>query len=233
MKSPKLLALGLLLCLSSAAEAAFTNAKCAHVLTGSGNIQINRQWDPERRVCFMSITPLNVENLKYRDYFFSSQGEFMVFNSYGDGPAEKMTASRDYFLFPLINEYPDYSIEANSDVTFRLVSGHEFRLSGVDFSIVSFTPGTFAELPLSPKNKGGVEIASATGFWVDAGFKMGAVNFDYPNAKSTIKSARSTKSCTLANKEFLGYASDGNYGFKYQGAELTQFFAQKCPGLNL
>ncbi|MBC7420731.1 MAG: hypothetical protein H7328_08385 [Bdellovibrio sp.] len=215
---------------SSKAHAAYTNAKCEHVLTGSGNIQINRQWDVERRVCFLSITPRNIIDLKYRDYYFSNSGELMVFNSYGDGDPSKTTSSRDYFLFPLITDYPDYSIEDNDDVTIKMVSGHELRLSAVDFSIVSLTPGTFTELPLSPKNKGGVEIMPARGFWVDGGFKMGGTGFDHANNKSIIHSANSSKSCSLTNKEFLGYAN-GNYGFKYQGADLQKFFTQKCPDL--
>ena len=231
MNTPKLLVLAAILTLGSAAEAAYTNAKCEYVLIGSGNIQINRQWDVENRVCFLSITPRNIVDLKYRDYFFSNSGEFMVFNSYGDGPPSSTTASRDYFLFPLVYDYPDYSIESNDDVTIKMVSGHLLRLSAIDFSIVSLTPGTFNELPLSSKNKGGVEIKPQSGFWIDGGFKMGGVGFDNGLAQSTIHSSQTKATCTLANKEFLGYASDGNYGFKYQGASLQKFLKQKCPAL--
>lgn len=231
MKSPKVFAALCLLLLTSAAEAAFTNAKCDYVLTSSGEVQINRQWDVERRLCFLSISPRSITDLKYRDYYISSRGEFMVFNSYGEGSVSSTTSSRDYFLFPLVTDYPDYSIESNGDVIIKMVTGHELRLSAIDFSIVSFTPGSFTELPLSPKNKGGVEIRLGKGYWVDAGFKMGGVNFDSPNAVSAVKSAQSSTSCNVTNKEFLNYASDGNYSFKFQAEDLTQFFAKKCSSL--
>ncbi len=219
--------------LASKSEAAFTNAKCDYVLTGSGEIQISRQWDSEKRVCYLSIGPRNVVEMKYRDYLFDNSGQFMIFNSYGEGPSSSYTGSRTFYLFPIKFEYPDYSVEENGDVIVRMVSGHEMRISAANYTVVSFTPGSFKESVVSPKNKGGLEIMPTAGFWVDGGFKLGGTGFDNRNAKSKFASASSKEICTLANKEFLGYASDGNYGMKYQKEELKNFLAKKCPQLAL
>ncbi len=221
--------ISLLATLTQPAFAKFTDGKCDHVLVGSGDIQINRQWDPATRTCFIALNPRNVDNLKYRDYYFSNQGEMMVFNSYGDGPDSTMTASRDFFIMPVVNEYPDYSIEDNGDVTVKLVSGHLFRVSAKDFSIVSLTPGTFTEKALSPNNQGGVEIMLLSGFWIDGGFRKGGTRFSNPNFKSGIHSAKSSALCGAGNSTFLDYDSNGNYTFKFQGTAFNSYIAKQCP----
>lgn len=214
---------------SISALADFTNDKCSHVLTGSGEIQINRQWNTETGVCFIDIHPRNVVDMKYRDYYFDNRGNFMVFNVYGNGPDSEMTAARDFYLFPLINDYPDFSIEANGDVIVKLVSGHLFRISAKTFSIVSFTPGTFTEKALSPNNNGGVEINPKLGFWVDGGFRKGGLRMSNPKLTSIIKSSKSNSSCKLVNKDFLDYPDQDNFVFKYEQDELVSFFKTKCP----
>ncbi len=225
-----LINLGLLF-LSLSAKAEFTNQKCSHVLTGSGEIQINRQWDTETGVCFVDIHPRNVANMKYRDYYFDNRGNFMIFNVYGNGPDSEMTAARDFYIFPIINDYPDYSIEENGDVVVKMVSGHLFKISAKDFSIVSITPGTFIEKALSPNNNGGVEINLQTGYWVDGGFKKGGLRMSNPKRPSTVKTSKSTASCKLLNKDFLNYTDEYNFVFKYEKDSLTEFLKTKCPAL--
>ncbi|MBC7742633.1 MAG: hypothetical protein H7061_10575 [Bdellovibrionaceae bacterium] len=205
------------------------SSKCDHVLTGSDNIQVNRQWDTATRNCFISLTPRNIENLKYRDYYFSNEGEFMVFNSYGNGPDSSMTGSRDFFIVPVVNEYPDFTIETNGDVTIKMVSGHQFRVSGKDFSIVSVTPGTFSEKPVSPSNQGGVEISLQTGFWIDGGFRKGGTRFGNPKSRSVIHSGKSAATCSVVNSQVLAYDSTGNYNFKLGDKDWTAFLAKQCP----
>lgn len=226
-----MITLGLLF-LSLSAKAEFTNQKCSHVLTGSGEIQINRQWDTETGVCFVDIHPRNVVNMKYRDYYFDNRGNFMVFNVYGNGPDSEMTAARDFYIFPIINDYPDYSIEENGDVVVKMVSGHLFRISAKDFSIVSITPGTFTEKALSPNNNGGVEINLLTGYWVDGGFRKGGLRMSNPKLTSIVKTSKSSGSCKLLNKDFLDYTDEYNFVFKYEKEALTEFLKTKCPALS-
>lgn len=216
--------------LSTGAEAAFSNDKCSRVLTGSGEIQINRQWDIQTGICFISIHPFNTVNLKYRDYYFDNRGNFMVFNVYGYGPDSEMTATRDFYLFPLIEDYPDYSIEDNGDVTVKMVSGHLFRISAENFAMKGITPGTFTEKALSPNNNGGVEISLKEGYWIDGGFKKGGLRMSNPKLSSTVHSSKSKGSCTILNKDLLDY-SEENFVFKYEKENLTNFLKTKCPNL--
>ena len=234
MKTPKSYAAFLLpLILSVTVDAAFTRSKCDYVLTGNDIIQVHRDWDATTRRCFISIHPRNVVDLKYRDYYFDNSGFFMVFNSYGEGNESQTAGARGFYLFPQIAEYPDFSFEDNGDVIVEMVSGHQMRISGKDFSVVSLTPGTFAEKPLSPNNQGGLEIKLSAGFWLDGGFRLGGLKFDNPNNKTKFQSAKSSQSCTLANKTFLKYDSEGEFSMKFTGAALTQFVQTKCPQLKL
>lgn len=214
------------------AKADFTQQKCSHVLAGSGEIQINRQWDETTGICFIDIHPRNVVNYKYRDYYFDNQGHFMVFNSYGAGSDSTMTAARDFFLFPITEDYPDFSVEENGDVIVKMVSGHQIRFSAKDFSILSLTPGSFTEKSLSPDNNGGVEISLTKGFWIDGGFKKGGSRMSNPKLKSIVKSSLSSESCSVLNNDFLKYEADGNYVFKFQKDALTSFLKTKCPQLS-
>lgn len=211
----------------------FTQSKCEHVLTSSGEVQINRQWDINSGTCFIDIHPRYAPTLKYRDYYFDNQGHFMVFNSYGDGPEQQMTGVRDFFLFPIINDYPDYSIEKNGDVRVKMVSGHEIVFSAKNFKIVSFTPGQFSEKTLSSQNKGGVEIKPNQGFWLDAGFAKGYSRLSQPQLTSKIYSTKmANSSCDVKNSELFNYAANGEYDLKFKKMDLVDFLKSKCPTLN-
>lgn len=211
----------------------FSRAKCNEVLTGNDVIQINRQWDPLTRHCFVSVSPRKITDLKYRDFYFDNTGLFMVFNSYGNGPDSQMTATRMFYLFPTVEDYPDYSFEPNGDVVVKLVSGHQFRVSGKDFSILSLSDGHIQEKPLATNNKGGVELQLTRGFWLDGGFKLGGTALDKPDNHSVFHSATSASTCTLTNSLFLRYASDGNFYMRYEGDTFNKFITQKCPQLKI
>jgi hypothetical protein len=225
--------LSTVLFVSLAAKAGdFTNDKCSEILTGSGAIQVNRQFNADTGECFLDLHPRNSVGLKYRDYFFNHQGHFMVFNSYGWGPDATMTAARDFFLFPVTEDYPDFRIEDNGDVTVKMVSGHLLRVSAQDFSVVSFTPGTFSEKPLADDNYGGLEIGLGQGYWIDGGFKKGGNRMSNPKLKSLVKSAQSPgKSCEVLNDDLLKYTSEGDFYMRYEKEDLTNFLVKKCSGL--
>ena len=109
----KIIAFFILMLSTVAANAEFTRAKCEKTLTHSGDILIQREWDEESRNCFISIHGMDITDLKYRDYYFDNSGQFLVFNSYGDGPNSTHTGMRSFFLLPIVNDYPDFSIEPN------------------------------------------------------------------------------------------------------------------------
>ncbi len=231
MNFNKILSFATLLLFYKFSYAAFTQAKCDHALLGSGEIQINRQWDEPSRTCFIDLHPRNVMNNRYRDYYFDNHGQLMVFNSYGDGPDSKMTAARDFFLLPQVEDYPDYSIEANGDVVIKTVSGHLFKISAKVFSIISLTPGLISEKTLSPDNKGGVEFTLKEGFWLDGGFMKGASRLQHPELTTIVKTSKNSKTCSILNRDYLNYNSDGDFTFKYENEKLTAFLKLKCPSL--
>ena len=157
----------------------------------------------------------------------------MVFNSYEDGDESTTHGSRSYYLFPQTEEYLDYSFEENNDLSIKMISGHELRISGKDFSILSLSSAIIEEKPVSPENKGGVEIKLLKGFWLDAGFKFGGTALDSPSNKTKFKSATSDQTCILVNKTFLNYDSDGEFSMKLTGLSFVSFLQKKCPGLKL
>jgi hypothetical protein len=229
---PSILFTFLLLALPTA-RAEFSNAKCSEVLTGNDIIQVNRQWDPSRRACFISVHPRQVTGLKYRDYYFDNSGRFMVFNSYGYGPDSTFTGARDFFLFPVVSEYPDFSVESNGDVLVKMVSGHQLRISGKDFSLLSLSSGQVSEKPLSNSNNGGVEIKLTQGFWLDAGFRLGGLNISDPEKTSSFNSAASKSACVVKNKNFMTYLGGGDEEFKLTGADFVKYVKATCPKLGL
>lgn len=217
----------------SLASAEFTNGKCDYVLTGNKVIQVNRQWDPATRTCFLSISPRNVVNLTYRDFYFDNSGRFMVFNSYGPGPDSTHTGARDFFLFPIESDYPDYSFEPNDDLIVKMVSGHQLRISGKDFSLVSLSSGKVSEKPVSTKNAGGVEITLQTGFWMDTGFRLGGLNIADAAKRTLFKSAKQTSVCSMKNNLFMDYTHPDDPEFRLTGDAFLKFTKSTCPQLGL
>lgn len=209
-------------------KAEFTKNKCSKVLSHSGDILIQRDWDELSRNCYISIHPMDVTDLKYRDYYFDNAGLFMVFNSYGEGPDSKMTGSRSFYLFPIVQDYPDYSIEPNGDVLIQTVSGHQFLFDAKKLQIKSFGSGQFVEKPLSPNNKGGIEIKPATGFWFDAGFKLGGVSTDVSSNLTKITGSKSGV-CSIKNFEIFKYEPGNNsHPLIHTAGDLELFLQKRC-----
>lgn len=218
-----------ILFLQNTSFAEFTQQKCSRVLTHSGDVQIQRDYDEVTRNCFISIHPMSVSDLKYRDFYFNNDGLFMVFNSYGEGNSSSTTATRSFYLFPKLNDYPDFSIEENGDVLVKTVSDHYFLFDAKAFKIKSVSPGSFTEKPLSKNNKGGVEIKLISGFWLDVGFKMGGMAEE--NKKGTTVATGSKKGqCTLKNTDLFDYSQAANYeySFLYEGEAMSLFLKNRC-----
>lgn len=236
MKTPLLVSAAIsfsIMIFSPISHATFTDTKCQEVLTGNDVIQINRQWDGPNHNCFISLTPRRVQNFKYRDYYFDNSGFFMVFNSFGEGPDSQTTGARSFYLFPVTENYPDYSIEANGDVVIKLVSGHLFRVSGKDFSIVSLSDAVILEKPISKDNAGGIEFRLQKGFWLDGGFRMGGTRLENPKNKSLLQAANTNSKCTVLNDLLFDYPTPSNFVLKYSRDNLTQFVQKECPQLKI
>ena len=208
-------------------EAEFTNDKCSHILIASGDVLIQRDWYESSRTCFISLHPMNIENMEYRDYYIDNKGLFLVFNSYGEGAISETTASRVFMTFPILFDYPDFSIEPDGDVVVRLVSGQLIRMDSKKFSVKKFSPGRFEEKVLSKINNGGLEIYPGTGFWLDQGFKMGGIAIENKSGKTIIFGSKEG-SCVLKNTELYDY-SDENLPLLYDNDQMKTFVRQRCP----
>ncbi len=206
----------------------FTKAKCETVLTHSGDIQIQREWDATNRVCFISLHPMDVTNLKYRDYYFDNAGLFLVFNSYGEGADSTMTGARSFYLFPMIQDYPDYSIEANGDILIQTISGQQILFDSKKLQIKSLIGGTFSEKSLNPNNKGGTEIKPTKGFWFDAGFQLGGLATSNPKNTTKVTGTKSGQ-CILKNSEIFNYQlGDFVNPLLYVDKNLELFLQKRC-----
>ncbi len=215
------------------ATVALNPGKCEPSAFRNEVFQVQKRWNETSRDCFISVSPTKFNNLTYRDYYFDNSGFFMVFNSF-DGEDESVSAgSRSYFLFPQVAEYPEYYLDTNNDLIVKMISGHELRLSGKDFSVVSLSSAVIKEKPVSADNNGGIEIKLLKGFWFDAGFKFGGTRLENRNEKTAVRSAVSDQTCSLINRSFLNYDSAGEFSMKLTGLPFIEFLQKKCPQLKL
>lgn len=208
------------------------NSDCTATREYSGVIEVNRFWNTERAACALQIAPRRTPAAQYRSFYVDTTGLFVVQNSYGPGPARTHRSFREFFVLPVKNYMPTYKFESNRDVTITLVSGHRLRLSGRDFSAVSFLPGQIEEKPLARDNNGGFEFILRDGFWFDGGYKTGVSPLGYPMATSVLRSSKSSPviSCRLANQDYLDY-KDGNYIVRHSGEALIEFLRYSCAQL--
>jgi hypothetical protein len=124
------------------------------------------------KTCYVSVTPKNFSNLKYRAFQFNALGKFLIFNSFGEGSTSTSTGARVYHFFPFSNEI-DFS-----------VVGEEIKISFSNKKFFYFDKNTgdikkqdgfdFAmDSTIHPSNQGGLEIKYYSDLYLDVGFSMG------------------------------------------------------------
>lgn len=206
-------------------------SKCDRILTHSGNIQIWREWSASNRVCEVSIHPMSVQDLIYRDYYISSVGTFMVFNSYGEGPDSETTGAREFIFVPRINSYLEVSILPNEDVQVVIPTGQKIIFDALTAQIKSLSEGTIkVQKNVLKTNSGGVEILSSLKTWIDFGFRMGSSPMGNLNGSNTVKDLNG-KSCRLKNKDLV-QSINQDPQFYRNDDELKILFSKKCTGLS-
>lgn len=208
-------------------------ATCPDIVERHDGIQIQQLWSDGSESCFFTVTPRDAYvDLIYRDYLFTSDGSFMVFNSYGPGDESKTTAAREFYMFPRINEGFTYSWDDNArELTLINVTGDKVIFDSKKGRLKSISGGTVTVADyVEPANRGGVEISNYQGLILDGGFKIGSAPTGNPSGSSFMKDVKGTQ-CKLKNSEVFKYTSGGDVVFKYSDKTLIPFLKQRCPNL--
>lgn len=230
MKLVSLIFLGLGFSLSSTGAGAADATTCPDRLERHGSIQLQQSLS-NNNVCFVSVGNFKTEGGIYRNYLFTSDGELMVFNSYGWGEDSDSTGAREYFFFP---RTADLSFNWNTQsrqLEITAVSGDQFFFGYEDAQLASMSK---AQVKLAPEvnktNKGGVEILKYQGLLMDGGFRIGSAPTSNRGGSSTFRDAAGA-SCTVKNTALFKYESDGDLFFKYTDKELSVFLKRVCSKL--
>lgn len=230
MKLVSLILLGLGFSISATTAWAADATTCPAKVERHGSIQL-QQGLSNNNVCFLSVGNFKTEGGVYRNYLFTSDGELMVFNSYGWGDDSDSTGAREYFFFP---RTADLSFNWNTQsrqLEITAVSGDQFFFDYEEAQLAGMSKGQVKlATEVNKTNKGGVEILKYQGLLLDGGFKVGSAPTSSSSRNSIFKDAAGT-SCTVKNTALFTYESDGDVFFKFSDKDLSVFLKRVCPKL--
>lgn len=206
---------------------------CPDIIERQEGTQIHQTWSEGSQTCFFSVSPLDAYyDLIYRDHLFTSDGLFMVFNSYGPGAESETTGAREFYFLPrpLSQFVFIWNFDAK-ELEVTHVSGDKFIFDArkARLKTISRAQVTVAD-EVNKINKGGIEITRYQGLLLDGGFKMGSAPTSVANANSVIKDS-SGASCRVKNQEVFKYTSDGDVIFRFSDTTLPGFLKNRCPQL--
>lgn len=205
---------------------------CPDQVEYRGSIQVQSMPSNDGMTCFVSVHNRKAENLTYRDYLFTEDGEFMVFVSLGPGDESKTTGAREFFFFPRRHQFPSYAF---NDETRRLevtsVTGDVFYFDYEDAELTHMTNGRVQRsADVVATNRGGIEILDYKGLKMDSGFRLGGAPTVIRTGKAAFTDGNA-KTCNLQNKDLFTFTSDGDAIFKFSDLGLAKFLKAKCPSL--
>ncbi|MCB0349651.1 MAG: hypothetical protein KDD38_00615 [Bdellovibrionales bacterium] len=176
--------------------------------------------------CFLAIGSNYTPGLIYRDYLFTSDGQFMVFNSFGSGSASTDTGARVFYFAPMVSEL-GFDI-LGDEAIIHLPNGSRavFNLSVGKFTHID--TGQIIESDLvSRDNRGGIEIVDYPGIYFDMGFAMG--NSPVMQKKSMVKIVRPSQTCSVRMSKIFDYI-DGEPVFQLtHESHYVDFMRRNCP----
>ncbi len=208
------------------------DTSCPDYVERRGSIQLQSLPSPDGLGCFVSVHNRKAENLTYRDYLFTEDGEFMVFVSLGPGDESKTTGAREFFFFPRRQKFPSYAF---NDETHRLevtsATGDVFYFDYEDAELTHMTNGRVQKsTEIVATNRGGIEIQDYQGLKLDSGFRLGGAPTVVRAGKASFTDSKG-KSCNLKNQDLFKYTSDGDAIFKFSDQGLATLLKSKCPSL--
>ncbi|KHD88815.1 MAG: hypothetical protein OM95_06730 [Bdellovibrio sp. ArHS] len=204
---------------------------CKDVVERGGSIQIQMGTFSSGE-CFLSVRNCKSSGLIYRDYMFTQDSNFMVFNSFGQGPNSEDTGAREFYLFPRKDVIPQYKWNPESrQLEVFSVSGNVFYFDYETADVVSITEATVkVASDISRTNRGGVEITHYKGLLLDAGFTKGKAPTEVLSASSLLTDEKGN-TCKIKNSEVFAKTSEGDVYFKYSDKNLANFLKNRCPQL--
>lgn len=227
-----LVALLTTLSLSQAAEP----PECTDIVERSEGTQVQRIWTESSQSCSLSIHPMEAYyDMIYRDYSFSSDGLFQVFNSFGMGDDSSDTGAREFFMFPRPNKFVSHRWDYdNKRLIVTNITGDEFVFDTRKARLMSISRGVVKVANnVERTNKGGVEFENYPGVILDGGWAFGSSPTGRRNGSSIFTDSKGKK-CTVKNSDIFKYTSSGDVIFKYASdSSLKNFLTARCPALSL
>ncbi len=195
--------------------------------------QLNMQLVPDIHGECMITLGDGINYPKYRSYMFSTNGDMIVFNSFGDGSPSQSTGARSYILFPRTNPL-EYKIEDNH-IHIKTPSGVRFIFSGKKGDLVE-VHGMYFTLDdeVRGDNNGGLDLHPYQGLIIDEGWRQGElprVNF---KRSSHFKDGNGNL-CKVLNSDIFEAITDGGGAIdgarlKFVSSQDMRYFLQnKCP----
>lgn len=207
---------------------------CTYTVERKEGTQLQRIWNESSQACFVSVHPLDgYYDLKYRDHLFTTDGLFMVFNSFGPGDESSTTGAREFYMFPRVSNEITYSWdEQNKLLMVVAATGDKFVFDSRKARLISITRAnaTVAN-DIIPTNRGGIEINNFQGMMMDGGWALGRSPTSNKNGSSQFKDNAGT-TCSIKNSELFRYTSSGDNIFRYKDdVSLQKLLKNRCPQL--
>ncbi len=207
-------------------------SNCKDVVTRRANIQVQVLLARQGTNCFLTVTSVQKPTLIYRDYLFTSDGMFLVFNSLNGEDDADSTAAREFHFFPRVNSSPGFvwnDQERRLEVTHT--NGDVFYFDYETAQIKGMGKGqVFVAPDIRKENRGGVEILSYQGLVLDVGFAVGHLPASSLSEFSIFKDAYSN-TCKVVNHDIFVVTGFSDIDFKYPDRELKPFLKNLCPQL--
>ncbi len=204
---------------------------CPDKLEAFDNIQVQQSLSGDGQTCYLSIHPRDAfETLIYRDYLLTSDGLLMVFNSYNSSEDPLASGAREfYFLDKKFKGFQWKTAGSNLEVTG--LEQMQFDFSLLDAQVKAITGAKInLDKDVNPTNKGGLEITSFKGIFLDVGFRLG--NSPSMESSRRVKIENSIREkCWLRNNQIFDYFNGDS---KLKDWNLINSQIRKtCPKFNL
>ncbi len=172
--------------------------------------------------------PNNAVDLKYRQFVLSSEGMMMVFNSFGQGTSSQFTGAREYYFFPrTANQISFDVLESKKILTVTMPNQKKlsFKYDTAEFKELE-SAQVKIDNSIEINNRGGVEILSYNGVYMDCGFQMGQSPIANPFRFCQFVDAK-RHTCRVQNQQVINYYDNGEISLR-SDQEIKDYVLRSC-----